>query len=308
MLQFLALSAFATLAFTQSIDETVFFRAINGCFAFIAIMGLLQFIAQFVGVSIFHFSDFLPARLLTEQMTGGGYNNEIATGFGSSLKSNGFFLAEPSIFSQFMAIAVAIEVLYFRRAVFLSLFVAALFSSVSGTGWLVLAIFIVTVGVSMGTRGILVAAGLLVGIGLAVTLWAVLLPDIFDTFIGRSGEIFSVGSSGHIRFVTPFWISKEILDRAPWALLFGVGSSVSERIWFPYEGGINTPVKIALENGIPVLFCYVLLISVGHQTLRQRRLIPALLAISTCSLSGSINQSGRDLAASCEKSPGGQTL
>jgi len=131
----------------------------------------------------------------------------------------------------------------------------------------------------MGTRGILVAAGLLIGIGLAVTLWAVLLPDIFDTFIGRSGEIFSVGSSGHIRFVTPFWISKEILDRAPWALLFGVGSSVSERIWFPYEGGINTPVKIALENGIPVLFCYVLLISMGRQTLRQRRLIPALLVL-----------------------------
>jgi hypothetical protein len=162
---------------------------------------------------------------------------------------------------------------------FLSLFVAALFSSVSGTGWLVLAVFIVTVGVSMGTRGILVAAGLLVGIGLAVTLWAVLLPDIFDTFIGRSNEILSVGSSGHIRFVTPFWISKEILDRAPWALLFGVGSSVSERIWFSYEGGINTPVKIALENGVPVLLCYVLLISIGHQTLRQRRLIPALLVL-----------------------------
>jgi hypothetical protein len=113
----------------------------------------------------------------------------------------------------------------------------------------------------------------------ALLLWSITLPDIFDAFISRYGEVFSTGSSGQIRFVTPFWISQEVLDRAPWALLLGVGSSVSEKFWRPYEGDINTPIKIILENGIPVLICYVLLITVGHQTPRQRRLVPALLVL-----------------------------
>jgi hypothetical protein len=279
MLQFLVLSGFATLSFKYKVDEEFFFRAVNGCFAFIAIAGLLQFAAQFAGVSIFRFSDVIPARFLTEQLTGGGLNNMIPINEGNYFKSNGFFLGEPSIFSQLMAVAIAIETLYFRRPIYFGLFITALLSSVSGTGWVVLAGFVATVGVSMGRRGLLIAFGLAIGFGVALFLWSIALPDVFDAFISRTGEIFSVGSSGQIRFVTPFWIAQDVIDRAPWSPLLGVGSGVSEKFWRPYEGDIDTPIKIALENGIPVLICYGLLITVGDWTSRQRRLVPAILVL-----------------------------
>ena len=279
MFQFLVLSAFATLSFKRKIDESVFFQTVNTCFAFIAVAGLLQFVAQFAGVSIFRFSDALPARFLTEQLTGGGFNNQIPINLGNYFKSNGFFLAEPSILSQLMAVAIAIETLYFRRPIFFGLFITALLASVSGTGWIVLASFLATVGVSMGRRGLLIAFGLSIAFGVALFLWSIALPDVFDAFVGRAGEIFAVGSSGQIRFVTPFWIMQEVLDRAPWSPLLGIGSSVSERFWRPYEGDINTPIKIALENGIPVLICYGLLITSGDRTDRQRRLVPAILVL-----------------------------
>lgn len=279
-LQFLALSGFAVFAFARRVDETRFFRAISACLAFVAIAGLLQFAAQFAGLYAFRFSDVIPPQYLTEILTGGGYNNEIAISYGGSLyKSNGFFLAEPSIFSQFMAVALAIETLYFRRPLRFLLFIAALLASVSGTGWIVLAVFVATLAVSMGGRGLALAVAFLIGLGLALLIWSVVLPDFYASFVGRTGELGETGSSGFIRFVTPFWIAGTVLARVPWALLSGIGFGLSERLSLPYEASVNTPIKIALENGVPVLICYVLLFTLGEQTPRQARLMPALIAL-----------------------------
>ncbi len=288
MLQFLTQNGFAILAFSHEIDEARFFRLINACFAFIAVAGLIQFVAQFAGAPLFKFSGMIPGQYLTERLTGGGYNNEISIPFGGGFKSNGFFLAEPSIFSQFMGVALAIEILYFRRPLFFCLFLAGLLASVSGTGWIVLGMFVLTLAFSMGRRGILLAGGITFALGLAMLILALSVPVVFDAFIGRYNEFFEVGSSAQIRFITPFWISREIIDRAPWALLLGVGSGVSEHVWHPYEGGVNTPVKIALENGIPVLVFYTLLICLNRHTPGQRRLLPPLLAM--LALAGSYAQ------------------
>jgi hypothetical protein len=279
VLQFLALNGFATLAFSHDIDEARFFRVINGCFAFIAVAGLIQFVLQFAGAPLFRFSGVLPGQILTERLTGGGYNNEISIPFGGGFKSNGFFLAEPSIFSQFMGVALAIETLYFRRPLFFGLFLAGLLASLSGTGWIVLGMFVLTLAFTMGRRGILLAGGITLALGLAMLILALSVPVVFDAFVGRYNEFFEVGSSAQIRFITPFWIGREIIDRAPWTLLLGVGSGVSEHVWHSYDGGINTPVKIALENGIPVLILYILLIGLNRHTSGQRRLLPPLLAM-----------------------------
>ena len=284
-LQLLVMSSFATIGFSRPVDEDRFFRAVNGCLLAIAIAGLLQFVLQFVGLSMFGFGDYIPAQYLTEvtigvEYAGGGYNNAIRILDGAGwMKSNGFFMAEPSMFSQLMAVAIAIEIMSFRRRLALLVFVIALLSSVSGTGWIVLATFLATVCVSMGRRGLLLAVTAATAVGIGLLAFSLLLPDFFHALSGRSGEITEVGSSGFIRFVSPWLITATVLERVPAALLHGIGFGLSERVPMPFDASINAPVKIALESGVPALICYVALIGVGQQTPAQIRLLPAILVL-----------------------------
>jgi hypothetical protein len=89
----------------------------------IALCGLAQFAAQFAGVRLFQFRGLVPEAFLVES----GYNLVIALKLGSGLyKSNGMFLLEPSIFSQFSAVALVIEFLYFGSRLRMALFTLAL--------------------------------------------------------------------------------------------------------------------------------------------------------------------------------------
>ena len=97
-------------------------------------------------MQVFSFKDYVPDSLLFES----GYNLKIDFGISSLLKSNGFFLVEPSVMSQFMAMGIIIEVLYFRRLVWLGVLGLALVLAESGTGILVLAAFVVAVALRLG--------------------------------------------------------------------------------------------------------------------------------------------------------------
>ena len=183
LIQFLSLTGFATLSFAVPVDEAAFFRAVNRLLGIVAVAGLLQFAAQFAGLRLFAFAGFVPDPWLIES----GYNLAIPTGIGDVLKSNGFFLVEPSVFSQFMAIGLIIEVLAFRRPLQLALFVGGLVLSFSGTGWIVLASFLAFGGLRLGPRGIrLIALStcVLVAAGAALLLLA---PDFAGAFQSRLG-------------------------------------------------------------------------------------------------------------------------
>lgn len=267
--QFLLLSGFATLSFTVPISEAAFFRRINAIFAIIAAAGIVQFLLQFVGINLFAFSGILPAALLTED----SYNLQIPIGVGSLLKSNGFFLLEPSIFSQFMAMAMIVEIVAFRRAAFLGLFAGGLLLSMSGTGWIVLASFIATVAFSMGRRGVVISIATFGVLTILVVSAATLAPDVAAAFSARLDEVFRQSTSGHMRFVTPFWLLDEVFSRDPSAWLLGIGGGISEQLSLPYEYDVNTPVKIAIEYGIPSLIAYVVLFAAGQKTSLQRALL-----------------------------------
>jgi hypothetical protein len=274
--QFFIMTSFATFAFTETVPEREFFRAINLCLGVVAIAGILQFMAQFAGLSLFSFRGFVPDRLLFED----GYNVIIPFGIGSTIKSNGFFLLEPSIFCQMMALGIAIEVLTARRALYLAGFAAGMLVSGAGTGWLVLLAFILSVTVSLGARGALLA--LLTGTIVLVLAGGVVLlaPDVAATLGDRLHEFSQPGTSGHLRFITPFWALSDVLARAPAALLSGLGGGVSERLILPYEFDVNTPVKITLEYGAPAMLCYLGTITLGPKSPVQRALVvPALVLL-----------------------------
>ncbi len=274
LLHFLGITAFATLGFAVPVDESAFYARINRPLTLVAILGIGQFAAQFVGLRLFAFTGLVPAPLLLEQ----GYNLEIPVGIGDVLKSNGLFLIEPSVFSQFMAVGLMIEILTTRRPLNLGLFIAGLLLSFSGTGWIVLASFFLFAGLRLGPRFLTVALVSLCAIGIAAAAMALLAPDFAAALSARLGEVSQPGTSGHMRFVTPFWLMDDVLARAPSALLAGIGAGVSEKLSLPYAFDVNTPVKVFLEFGLPLLLAYLALFWRNSRTALQGALfVPCML-------------------------------
>ena len=274
LMQFLVLTSFAVLSFAYPVDEARFFGQVTRWFSWIAIAGIVQFVLQLVGIRIFRFTGILPASLLYEA----NYNLVIPAGIGSLLKSNGFFLIEPSVFSQVMALGIIIEVLTAQRPRMLGLFVAGLMLSFSGTGWIVLISFVLAAALSLGGRGVLLAAGTVLLLGLAATAAVLLAPGIEAAFSTRLNEFSMIGTSAHMRFVTPFWLMSNVLSRAPWAALLGIGSGASEALYLPYLYNVNTPIKVFLEYGLPALGAYLSLFLMNRRTPSQRALVfPAMV-------------------------------
>ncbi len=276
LLQFLILTSFATLSFVTPVPEREFMRRVTAVLSLVAMAGIAQFFVQFVGLGLFSFRGIVPAFLLFED----GYNLQIPAGFGNAMKSNGFFLLEPSIFSQMMAFGLILELLVLRRARILALFAAGLMLSMAGTGWIVLAAFVVSSTFSMGRRGILISILTVALVGLLAGSALVLAPDAAASFSSRFDEIARPGTSGHLRFVTPFWLLDDVLTAEPSAALLGIGSGGSERMTRSYEYAVNTPVKIAIDYGFPALAAYVALLAAGRKTVTQRAtVLPGLVLL-----------------------------
>ncbi len=273
----LCLTAFGTLRFTKPMDERVFFAILIRCLAFIAISGIAQFFAQFVGIKVFSFGGLLPAHFSMERF----YNVEIPLGTSSITKANGFFLVEPSTFSQFMALALICEWLEQRRIWFIGLFLFGLFCSASGTGWLIVGAFLAYSALAMGGRGLKVAFIFAGAIMIAFVAVSFVFPAITDSLAGRTHEFGVQGTSGNARFVTPVLVLKQVLHVAPYALFTGVGPGGSESLaGITYEYAMNGPIKIALEYGIFGLLFYLTLIFWNRRTPRQNAvLIPALVLL-----------------------------
>lgn len=277
LVQFLILTSLVTLCFAEPLDEGDFYRRVNAIFALIAIAGIIQFVAQFAGFSMFSYKSILPENLTYET----GYHVEIPVGIGSLLKSNGFFLLEPSIFSQFMAMALCTEILVLARARYMVLFLVALVVSFSGTGWIVLGSFVLTVAIGMKTRGLVLALATVGLLGGIMVVLAFAAPNVFDLFWGRIGEFGAPGSSAHSRFIAPFWALSDVISRAPWAFWAGIGAGAGARLTgITYEFSENTPVKLMIEFGILVMLAYTALLVTGGKTRMQAiLLVPSVIML-----------------------------
>jgi len=275
MAQWLGITSFAVFVCTQPIPEDAFFALVNRFLLVIAIAGIIQFFAQFVGISIFHFSGLLPHSVLAET----GWHMQIPMGIGELNKSNGFFLVEPSVTSQFLALGIMIEIMFFRRTLYLLVFGFSLVLALSGTGELVLGAFVLTVAVRLRGKGVALAAACIAFAGLVAIVVMLTVPAVGDIVVARLNEFNQIGSSAFIRFVTPFWLISDVLREYPSASLLGIGAGMSERLTVPYHYTVDTPVKIAIEYGFPVLILYVSLFLTGRRTPRQSVLVPPVLVL-----------------------------
>lgn len=226
----------------------------------IAACGIGQFVAQFVGLPLFTFRGLFPDTMLAEE----GYNLVIPLSYGGTIfKSNGLFLLEPSIFSQFMAVGIALEIVYFRRLPILALFGTGLLVSVSGTGIMVLAMFFLALVIQGGSARLMQIGMLVLMVCVLIGVLDVLVPEVSETLIGRTTEVQVEGSSAHSRFITPFLAMAEILERHTSFLVIGLGPGTAERLDLGFSYNINTFWKVLIEYGPGATLFWLALVSRG---------------------------------------------
>lgn len=216
---------------------------------FAAACGIAQFCAQFVLPLelVFPLEAFVPEafKFGTEF-----YNVIIPLTYGANIyKSNGVFFLEPSFFSQFLALAVILELLGRQRALRLALYAGGLLVAYSGTGMLLVALMLPYVLLRRGNLHLL-----LFGLA-AVALLAVSATALnLDTMLNRVNEFGSEESSGFARFVSPFYLFRDFLGTTD-AFLFGHGPGsilgiMKEASYKGYTSHDPTWIKAMMEYGV----------------------------------------------------------
>jgi hypothetical protein len=233
---------------TVAPDDFEFARAIRLFRLFmvvIAIAGIVQFFAQVAirGPTLFTFNGIFPAQIISH-----GFNYVIPVpGLGGLNKSNGFFLVEPSSFSQLTALAIIIELEFFRPSWRLGLFGAGLVLSFSGTGLLLFVAIVPLYMIRRGWGGLL-----LLGVPTALAGAALLAGPKLAALLGRVGEIGSDQSSAFARFLSPFYLFDQYLFPNLDTTLFGMGPGSIEPFFKKAAYQIHDPTwgKLVFEYGL----------------------------------------------------------
>ncbi|MDR6788265.1 hypothetical protein J2Y58_001623 [Sphingomonas sp. BE138] len=157
------------------------------------------------------------------------------------MKPNAVVFLEVSLLSQFIALALAFELVLFRRPIQLIVLAGGLMMTLAGTGALLMAL---TLPVLLG-RMRLRSAVLMIAILLVVCVVAFRL-GWFDIVSSRMDEYKHNGSSANMRFIVPFERMLEFLHD-PRGLIAGIGAGQIEKggsfIWWPFT-------KVAIEYGL----------------------------------------------------------
>jgi hypothetical protein len=215
-------------------------------FAFIvAIAGICQFAAQIAvpGPELFSFESFLPDTILAHS-----FNYVIPVPGAPELnKSNGFFLLEPSHFSQLLGLALIAEMAFFRPSWRLAILGLALLLSYSGTGLVVCALFVPLLLIRRG-HGRTVLAGLGVVVVLLVFADLIHLTSTFE----RIDEFGSERSSAFARFLSPFYLFNDFLFPQAQTTLFGMGPGSIDPYFNAMDYTVHDPTwgKLFFEYGV----------------------------------------------------------
>ena len=229
-------------------------RMFRGVMVICAAAGVSQFLLQFVAGAevIFPIDRFVDESFLLPR-----FNVIIPLEYGSPImKSNGVFFLEPSVFSQFMALAFLIESLYFRSMWRQALFLVGLFVAYSGTGLLLFGVSLPAIFLRpRGLRTLIVVALLAV----VVVVGGEQL--YIDTIARRVGEFQGTRTSGFARFISPFFLVDEFtFDTLP-SSLFGLGAGSIDSVFDKVLYLAHDPswVKVTFEYGVvgaAVFFAY----------------------------------------------------
>ena len=262
------------------------------CIMIISLVGILQFMLQLVGGGFIDPFEAVPPKYMMEN-----YNTHIPIMYGASLfKSNGIFMLEPSFYSKFIATAIVIEFVFFKRMKVIFLFILGYLFSFSGTGLIILVVAAFPILRLLGIKQVI------------VILILALVPTYFffesgygEVMMGRTGEFTSPESSAYIRFVAPYLAYYEFLKVSTLqVILLGSGPGTLESFsGILYSFNVDSALRLAHENayikllieygllgGIP--FCILIIYSFFHQN--QSRILSVVLFVNYSVLTGALLQ------------------
>lgn len=226
----------------------VFQRAMLVVGAIVAIQQIVQFT---IGYRYWpDLNALVPARLLVPE-----YNYLRETSYGSgTFMPNGIFFLEPSIVSQFLAIALIVEIALFRRIARLVFYAVSLLLTLAGSGLFVLALALPFAMAKLGRRLIPFAlAAVVVAVPIAMAVgWT-------DQIATRASEFGQPGTSGYIRYTQPIGEMVERLTTRPKQLFAGAGSGST--VNDPGHNSLGL-TKLVNEYGLLAAIAFYALIAV----------------------------------------------
>ena len=217
----------------------------------VAACALLQYALQFAHIKLFSFTDMhVPAAILLES----AYHVVAPIAYGSPiLRSNGFFLLEPSLLSQIMALACLVDGFVLRRYRFLPLYGAALLSAFSGTGLLVLVGSVLFAGL-LSPRQIPRVLIFSIVAALVVAAVALVFPNQFATLAARAN---GNDASAQMRYGEQINVLGTVGSDQRLLLGFGPGAADG----FVRLGSLSPALKLVFDYGVlgtTVFFIFLL--------------------------------------------------
>ncbi len=278
MYMYFALYAF--FLFPVALDDAAyerFFRMVVKLGAAICVVGVVQYVIQYVWQPSFLFTwrGLIKPEFLIEYNT----LNWITWG-GGIYKANGFFLMEASWLSQLGARTMLIAVIMLRDPRYLVPCGLGLLASYSGTGILLFALFgtIPLIMLMSKSKYLPWAIAGLVGLSVIVVFSGKVLN--LELFTNRLNEFNSPTSSAYFRFVLGQQIFERFLNEPPLTLLFGSGPGSTDSYLRGYisDGFTAGWLKLSVDYGFFgfVTFCAFLLTCVW-QTTRSAIIAAAIL-------------------------------
>src|SRR6185312_2697436 len=214
----------------------------------LAIAGLTQIALQLVLRG--YFLDPLSFLPHIFQLSNYAVHHSFSIGPLSLVKPNGMFALEPSFFSQFAALGLIGELLYFRRPKIIALLIAALAGSFSGTGIIVML---------FGLPFLKQSPKWILGILLAGFLWSLALGDAaVDFYASRLHELDERGTSGNARFVLPYQMVWERWNHSGRDAAFGIGAGQSANLDHLFEANFAPVAKVGMEFGLVGLVAFAI--------------------------------------------------
>jgi hypothetical protein len=212
------------------------------CALFVGAAGIAQYVAQFLFNPpwLFDYTPLLPEAIQT--------SSHWATvhPMGNWIKSNGFFMREPSFFSILMAFGLICELSLQKRTWVMAVFAMGLLLSYSGSGLLCLGVALLF---PLG-RGTL--ARMLTFAVLAAALFLLFGDALHLSYtLNRASEFASTESSAYCRFIYPTASALEQMASRPWTALLGHGPGSIMRMGATCDGGFDTAFsKAVFEYGL----------------------------------------------------------
>jgi hypothetical protein len=158
------------------------------------------------------------------------------------MKPNGIFFLEVSLVSQFAALALILELLYFQRLAQTALLLGVLVACFAGTGLLMLALTLPFLLTQFNRK-----IWILIGVGFLVALVVAYEIGWFKAVHHRFTEYQLHGSSSNQRFIAPWLLMMEFMRGGSDALFtgWGAGSILKARdiVWWPLA-------KVTVEYGV----------------------------------------------------------